>query len=267
MSRLQENSKRLIKYIIFFFTSKSKRGFGIHSPFVFDFVRNVLNYTPRNQLFIKIEGIRKHLKSRKELIHLHAFGTRSKIHRNDLVQIGTLANYSSVSKKYGRLLHSIVHHYSPNTIIELGTSFGISTFYMACANDKTMIYTVEGETELVKIAKSNAEKLDLRNIQFINGIFLNEFEHLLAKAEFPLLIYIDGDHSYIHVLNYFNLALQYLKKEIILILDDINWSDEMTEAWKKIISSPAVKISIDLYKLGILFFNTGIHKQHFRFFY
>ena len=49
-----------------------------------------------------------------------------------------------------------------------------------------------------------------------------------------------------------------------IIFDDINWSEEMKEAWKEIIKHPSVRISIDVYMMGIVFFNPGFSKEDFK---
>ena len=43
-----------------------------------------------------------------------------------------------------------------------------------------------------------------------------------------------------------------------------DWSDEMKEAWVEIKAHPRVKVSIDLFSMGLAFFREGIVKQDFR---
>jgi len=49
-----------------------------------------------------------------------------------------------------------------------------------------------------------------------------------------------------------------------VILDDIHWSREMEEAWAAISQDTSVTCSIDLFFIGILFYNPDFKtKQHF----
>jgi hypothetical protein len=50
----------------------------------------------------------------------------------------------------------------------------------------------------------------------------------------------------------------------IFIFDDIHWSKEMELAWEEIKNHPKVTVTLDLFKIGIVFFHTGQMKQHFR---
>ena len=37
-----------------------------------------------------------------------------------------------------------------------------------------------------------------------------------------------------------------------MILDDIRWSEEMIVAWQEVSASPAVRVSVDLGRTGLL---------------
>jgi hypothetical protein len=47
------------------------------------------------------------------------------------------------------------------------------------------------------------------------------------------------------------------------VIDDIHWSSGMQAAWKQIISDPAVKVSIDLFNIGIIWFRNELSKEDF----
>jgi len=50
----------------------------------------------------------------------------------------------------------------------------------------------------------------------------------------------------------------------IVIIDDIYWSDDMELAWQTIKNHPRVTSSIDLFHMGIIFFNTDVNKMHYK---
>ena len=53
-------------------------------------------------------------------------------------------------------------------------------------------------------------------------------------------------------------------EDSIFIFDDIHWSKEMDQAWNEIKNSPDVTLTIDLFFIGIVFFNKDFKvKQHF----
>jgi predicted O-methyltransferase YrrM len=78
------------------------------------------------------------------------------------------------------------------------------------------------------------------------------------------MVFFDANHTKEATLNYFNQCLEKANNNTVFIFDDIYWSEGMTEAWKEIYSNPAVTYSIDLFHLGIVFFNKEWIKSHFK---
>jgi hypothetical protein len=49
----------------------------------------------------------------------------------------------------------------------------------------------------------------------------------------------------------------------VILIDDINYSKEMAEAWEEIKLHSKVSISVDLFRMGILFFREGINHKNY----
>jgi predicted O-methyltransferase YrrM len=75
--------------------------------------------------------------------------------------------------------------------------------------------------------------------------------------------YIDGNHSFQPTLHYFDTLMPKLHPNSVLVFDDINWSEEMKNAWAVIKNHKNVSVSIDIFALGIVFFRQGQEKEHF----
>ena len=66
-------------------------------------------------------------------------------------------------------------------------------------------------------------------------------------------------------MKYYEILKKMKSDFTILIFHDIYWSTGMKKAWNKIITDPDINLSLDLYKMGIVFFNKDIlEKQHVR---
>ena len=77
------------------------------------------------------------------------------------------------------------------------------------------------------------------------------------------LIYFDGNHSKKATLEYFELLLPTLTNDAVWIFDDIHWSKDMEEAWEIIKNHSKVKVTIDTFQWGIVFFRKEQEKEHF----
>jgi predicted O-methyltransferase YrrM len=252
----------LLRYIRYLFISGHRKGHGIHSPFVYAFVRNVL----RNDTGIddphKIIYWHKNLRKNRESLAVDKIGERSHASSADVREISKLVRNSSISVKYGKLLYRLVHYFKPEKIVELGTGLGISTAYLAAANKVAEILTIEGSTSKIEFAESELTKLGLTNISF----FSNRFEDVLSDLKVDRarsLIFIDGNHNYKSTMRYFNHFKKQMGTESIIIFDDIHWSEEMVKAWKDICKDKSIGLSINLFFFGIVFFRKTREKHHF----
>lgn len=253
------------KYIRYYLTASNGKGHGIHSPFVFDFVASVLNMaTKKVEIPEQVEQLRNSLLHNNTFLTVEDFGAGSAIIKSKTRKISHIAHASLKSKKYAILLARIANYYKAQIILELGTSFGITTAYIAAANPMSTIYTIEGDANIGNIAGDNFKKAGLRNIHLIRGNFEDTLPALFSGLPFIDLAFIDGNHSKLPVLNYFNLLLPKSGDNSVLIFDDIHWSKEMEEAWEQIQTHPAVSLTIDLFFMGLVFFNKNFKiPQHF----
>ncbi len=250
------------KYIRYYFTASNGKGHGIHSPFVYDFVNKVLNSRQNNNSILKIEKLRNDLLSSNEIIVVEDFGAGSRKINDSKRLVRNIAKTSLKSKKYANLLFRIASYYKTENIIELGTSLGITTAYLAASGNN--VYTIEGSKEVAKIASSVFENIDIKNISLFVGKFEDQLPLVLSQIESVGLGYVDGDHRKIPTLNYFNLLKRKATENSIIIFDDIYWSKEMEEAWETIKADSHVTLTIDLFFIGIIFFRKDFKvKQDF----
>lgn len=252
------------KYINYQLTASNGKGHGIHSPFVFDFVNKILNDDSEQPCYARIEQQRKALLHDATLIEVEDFGAGSAVIRSNRRRISAIAASSLKPKKYARLLNRMVNYYKPQTILELGTSFGITTAYLASANENANVFTCEGSPAIAAIARQNFDTLGLKNIELTEGDFSTGLSPLLNRLKKIDFAFVDGNHRKVPTGEYFTKILQQATPSTILVFDDIHWSADMEEAWEAIKSHETVTLTIDLFFMGLVFLNTDInHTQHF----
>lgn len=252
------------KYLHYYLTASSGKGHGIHSPFVFDFIKNVLRDKKEYEYYPIIEKGRQQLLKQKAVIEVEDFGAGSSMIKTNKRVVADMARSSLKPVKYAQLLYRMVQYYQPGKILELGTSFGITTAYLAAGNAKATVYTVEGSPAIAAIAKKTFNRVGLKNIELTEGNFNDALPAFLTKLKTIDLAFIDGNHLKEPTLEYFAKLLNSSTLNSILIFDDIHWSAEMEAAWAVIQQNPAVTLSIDLFFIGIVFLNPDFnHKQQF----
>lgn len=252
------------KYFNYYIKAQNGKGHGVHSPFVFDFIIHVLNDKKKYDCYEKIELLRKKLLSNNSIIDVEDFGAGSAVIPFKKRVIKDIAASSLKKKKYAQLLFRIAKYYQAKTIVELGTSFGITTCYLASANADSKVFTFEGAKNIAKIASENFKKCALKNIELIEGDFNQTITVNKQKTGIIDLLFIDGNHRKEATLKYFDFFLNKSTERSIFIFDDIHWSKEMEEAWKLIQEHDSVTLTIDLFFIGLVFFSNDFKvKQHF----
>lgn len=237
----------------------------MHSPFVFDFIEQVLNDNRHFYAYEAIEALRIKLLHNKTVLQVEDMGAGSVTGATKERTVQQIAQWAAKPPKLAQLLFRLVNYYQHQHIVELGTSLGISAAYMAAANKNARVVTIEGAASVAAIAAANFEKLGLPHIQLLQGNFDTVLPGYLNTAQQPIdMAFIDGNHRAAPTLNYFEQILPHLQEHSVLVFDDIHWSAEMEAAWHTIQKHPAVTLSIDLFFLGLVFFKKDFKvKQHF----
>ncbi len=248
---MYSNLDRIKHYLSY--KKKAKSAFRLHSPFVFDFYRHVLHDKKPYEAYTLVENFRKLSKKDSTQIEITDFGAGSRIFDGNIRKVKDIANTSLKPKKYAQLLFRIAQYYKPEYILELGTSLGITTAYLAKGNPKAKILTMEGCPEIAGVAQKNFELLELSNIEILIGNFDDTLPKLLASNPKFSLVFIDGNHRYEPTLRYLSLLLPYLDNDAFLIFDDIHWSEEMEKAWHDIQQHTEITMTVDLYEIGLAF--------------
>lgn len=248
-------------YLKFLWNSKNEHA--VHSPFVFNLLTKCFYDKKRKPEYRILENYRKSLLKNKNFIEVTDFGAGSKVFKSNRRQIAKIAQTAGISPKRAELLFRVTNYFQPETILEIGTSLGLATSALALGNPKAKVITLEGCPNTSGIAKNQLDEFDCNNVENI----ISEFESFLVSEKLNSkiynLIYFDGNHSKKATLEYFELLLPTINNDSVWIFDDIHWSKEMEEAWETIKNHPKVKVTIDTFQWGFVFFRREQEKEHF----
>lgn len=180
------------------------------------------------------------------------------------VAVKTIAGTSIMRRKHALRLYHLSSYLQSTSILELGTSLGLTTAYLALANPNARVISLEGCPELCKMARKNLEILRIGNAEVVQGQFKEKLGGVLSRLGKIDLLLIDGDHRKESVLAYLEQCHPYLHNDSVVIMDDIHLSSEMEQAWDQACKIEGVNISLDFFFSGWLFFRQESSKEHFR---
>jgi predicted O-methyltransferase YrrM len=252
------------RYFSYYLKASNGKGHGMHSPFVYEFIEQVLNDERDFYAYTQIEKLRQQLVKDKRVIEVQDMGAGSASISSAQRRVAAIASSSVKPAKYAQLLFRMVNYYQPKRVLELGTSLGVTTAYLASAGLQNEVITMEGDAAIAALARENFNRLALKNIELVEG----NFDHTLSSVIQPHLsfdfIFIDGNHRKEPTLRYFEQLLPVTNNNTIFVFDDIHWSYDMEQAWQLIKKHPAVRCTIDLFFIGIVLLRKEfLEKQHF----
>ncbi len=161
---MYSKSKMEIKYLPWWLTASNSKGHGMHSPFVFDFIINVLNDDRAFYAFQQIENSYKIKKT---------------------------------EKKINRLLFKMVDYYQPKNITIIDNNDNIQTQYLAAANHLIDINSIkEFSDKSLQTMVGDIKKIDFVVCNNINSSDkVNLLEKLLSSFHNNSFFIVNKIHS------------------------------------------------------------------------
>ena len=146
-------------------------GFGIHSPFAFNFVRTVLREPTH---FYAYGGIGQLVKTIK------ANTTRRQRREMDLL-----------SESEARLLFRVTNFFNPDRILQIGAATGVESVAMLAVNHESRLYLYDPQIEqnalAVRVLQSQLERVECYDdTQVAVSDFLEAGEESLALVNVPV---------------------------------------------------------------------------------
>lgn len=250
----------VFKYFAHAVTARNTGGFGIHSPLIFNFIQYVLKERQPFYCFEEIEKVRRKNLNDHRIIHVNDLGSG----RSETKKISAIASKALKQPKQAQILFRTIQYFKFEKIMELGTSLGISTLYMAAASSKKTCITLEGCNETAEVAQRNFRQLGMDKINLIECNISEQLASVFKEYGQQDFIFIDANHRYEALKNYFEVCIEHTHAKSVIIVDDIYWSAGMEKAWNEIKQHPRVTTTLDIFHMGIVFVNPILVKKHYK---
>lgn len=242
---------------------KARTRHGVHSPFVYELVSQVLRPVDELPEMAEVEALREELLRSGQTIRVNDLGAGSRVFDLPVRRVADIARVSLKPPKHARMLFRLSRYFQPAQVLELGTSFGISTLYLAKGAEHGTVTTIEGCPQTHHIAKRHFERCRQTNIQALLGSFQRRLPEALETMDRLDMAFLDGHHAKEPTLAYFEQCLEKSHDDTVIVLDDIHWSKGMEEAWEAIKGHPRVTVTVDIYDMGLAFLRQEQAPQHF----
>ena len=251
-------------------TAWNTAGESIHSPYLFEWVRMVMYDSHAYYAWAQIEKRREAMLRAPKLIDYVDFGSGANQGTSRKRMVSDIAKTDLEPRLYGELLFRLVNWLGHQVreeegrdlnIIELGTSLGITAAYLAMADSRNHVLTFDGCPAVMDMARFNWTKLGIRNITGVVGDIDDTLAlHLSDTVD---IAFIDANHTKEAALRYFDAIAAHVSCKSVVILDDIYHNRDMHTAWQTVCERQDVTSTMDLWKMGLVFFDPDyLHKNY-----
>lgn len=229
----------------------------VHSPLAASLIKK---YYEKGRIPLYLDEIRRELHNNHGIIEMGDYGAGSKRSFSRKTRISDLAKLSLSQPQHIRRLSNLCQFSKPASILELGTSFGLSALHLQAACPGAQIITVEGNPDIAEIASDIIQSIQglSRRPELINARFREALPEVFERMRKIDFVFIDGDHTLKGTMDYVDTLLPYLHNDSIIAIHDIYWSREMISAWQECIRLKEVSLSIDFFDVGLLLFREEV---------
>lgn len=237
------------------YSLQAQTAHGLHSPFVYQLYLHVLKKKAgkREKELLKL---RKNLSNNPRSVSYQDPKTRIEIQST----IRRLSKTSASRHRFGCFLVNLIDHMGYQSVLETGTSIGLTTCYLAQSTAKRVV-SIEGSESLATIARMHLATQQSDHAEIIVGQVQEVFTPSLRKHQ-PELVFLDADHRS-ETIAFYLQSIQEMTGVKCIVIHDVYWSQDMLRAWQAAVQDQNYHLTIDIFQAGLIFPDYPMEKQHF----
>jgi len=246
---------RTIRRIIYLKKARHRRGHGIHSPFLFHLITDVVENRKRLPEYLIFKELKNTAQS---LLGTFSEPSLAPVYlEHNLVPSNPHRLYrkAELPLRYGKVVFRLLREFKPASVVHYGPTLGPNLALMAMADSDRLVY----QSINCPVYELVSSKL-LGDAAIINVSFFNEISFPPVPPDFIVINYPCDAAASRH---FVQKSLHSHGEDGVLIVRGIHESKEMEAIWQELISSESVRVSLDLFEIGITLFRKGLQKENF----
>tara|TARA_Y100000768_G_scaffold240409_1_gene182102 strand:- start:202 stop:858 length:657 start_codon:yes stop_codon:yes gene_type:complete len=151
---------------------------------------------------------------------------------NETLKLGSVSQMQ-IAKEQGQFLQIIAKISEANKCLEIGRFTGMSTLFLARGmSDSGKVVTIDNSDEFLPLAKKYWELDNMSSkIESIIGDGVEVMQSMIDRQQTYDLIFIDADKN--NYTNYYELSLNLLVSNGIIIIDNMLWHGDVADEAKQ----------------------------------
>ena len=240
--------------LAYWFRARHRHGHGIHSPYLFGLLTNVIENKGQYYSYETIDRAWASLMRSSIQVGGDASGgggvpekLKYLVRRNDLLP------------QYGKMLFRLVNEFQPARVICSGSVTGMTLLYLAKADNRIDVTHFGSVKELLPVTKYLLETARVRNVTLRDGF--PSFSSPEVEDAFIFVSYPDNPGECRKEIR--QITGQPTARPIAMVVNGIHHSPGMEAIWHELIADEKVRVSLDFYTLGLAICRADLQKENF----
>jgi hypothetical protein len=240
---------RLKKRIIYFLKARHRKGHGIHSPFLFRLITQVIENGGYFSAYPVLKAADENVKNMLEILDVETYKPIEwqKFSSHRIKQIHKLPS------KYDRLLFRLVNDFKPERIDFYGSTFGLTLMALALADGRIVVKAQVENDHFRSFCRRLIEIYEVENIE------ITETGKPTA-ADFVVIQNPLDPCSCDRILSTVLLQPDF---QGVVVVSGIHTSPAMEAFWDSYKCNPAVRVTMDLFEIGLFICKKELQKEEF----
>ena len=235
--------------------ARHHRGHGIHSPFLFRLITEVVENRTSLPEYKIFKGLKSYV---LDLLDGFSEPSLSNIYHQFKVPSSNphqLYRKIELPLRYSKVVFRLIREFKPSSVVYYGPSLGASLVIIAMANNDNHIYQFINDAACELVSKELLKDSAISNVHFFQENEVPSVDHEFVVINYPGNPVVSQNMA--------QKCLHVHGDDDVLIIRGIHESKEMEVIWRELIASESVRVSLDLFEIGIALFRKGLQKENF----
>ncbi len=220
---------------------RKSKGFGIHSPFAFSFVLNVLREQAAYYAYADIEARRNEARRVKKLL---------KVRKPKMI-----------SEKSARMMFRVANYFNPQKVLQLGSNFGVSAFSTLRVSSRSRMWlSGDGNGQDVALVLLQ-DLIDRIEVSRTSREAIADYEEAVGEGR-PYIVVNRVDANEAQEVGEWLKALA--TREAVVVVRNIQHDDVVKSLWQQLQSSLTYGMTFTNGKMGIAVIEKKLPRQNFQ---
>lgn len=235
--------KRRISY---FLKARHSKGHGIHSPFLFRLITQVIENKGCYSAYPLLKSAGENMKNMLDILDFESF-RQQKCSEHDL------RKFHSLSPKYDRLLFRLVNDFTPASVAFFGSTFGVTLLALALADKRKTVVAQMNNNHFRSFCRRLIDVYEVGNIEITET-------GIASTADFVVIQNPLDPENCDQIIS---SVLERRGFQGTVVVCGIHYSSKMEAVWTSQKSKRAVRVTLDLFEIGIFICREGLQKEEF----